>query len=113
MSIQTIVHGKLAAVGATYPDGLPANPSLPATSYKFISMERQRSHAGNMTTRYRLQVDCWATTRAAANTLANSVMTALDLNKTGVLLITAENAADLNEPEIGIERRMLEFFVWE
>lgn len=113
MTIQQIVHSKLASIGATYPDHLPANPTLPSTTYRFISAAPMRSHSGNTLTRHRVQVDCWAKTRAAANTLADSVRGALDLNKTNVELITAENAADLSEPEIGIERRMLEFYVWE
>jgi hypothetical protein len=112
MTVQTEIHSKLAAVGATYPDGLPANPTLPSTSYKFVSEIQHRSHSGNGLQRHRLQVDCWAKTRAAANTLAASVVTALDLVQSGVELITIENAADLNEPETGIERRMLEFYVW-
>src|SRR5512147_1660247 len=113
MSIQTVIHAKLASVGATYPDSLPANPSLPSTSYKFISATPMRSHSGNSLTRYRIQVDCWAKTRAAANTLADSVRAALDLNQSGAKLITFEGASDLSEPEIQIERRMLEFYVWE
>jgi hypothetical protein len=113
MTIQQVIHAKLAAIGATYPDGLPKSPSMPATSYKFISLSPRRSHAGNIASRYRLQVDCWAITRQAANTLADSVRAALDLDRSNVKLITAENAIDLNEPEIGIERRMLEFYVWE
>lgn len=113
MTIQTTIYHKLAAVGATYPDGLPPNPTLPSTSYKFISLDQNRYHGGNSLARYRLQVDCWAKTRGAANTLADSVKAALDLNQTNVKLITTENAVDFNEPESGIERRMLEFYVWE
>jgi hypothetical protein len=112
VTIQTVIHSKLAAVGATYPDGLPANPTLPSTSYKFVSMQQKRHHGGNDLQKHRLQVDCWATTRAAANTLADSVKAALDLNQTNIELIIVENAADMNEPESGIERRMLEFFVY-
>lgn len=112
MTLQTVIHGKLATIGTTYPDGLPDKPSLPATSYKFISMIEGRHHGGADLRRHRLQVDCWAVTRAAANTLADSVLAALDLNQTNIELITAENAADFNEPESGVERRMLEFHVW-
>jgi hypothetical protein len=112
MTIQEEIYKKLAAIGAAYPDQLPANPTLPAISYKFVSARQMRSHSGNGLQRHRLQVDAWATTRAAANTLAASVKAALDLSQSNVELITDENAADFNEPESGIERRMLEFFVW-
>jgi hypothetical protein len=113
MTIQQTIHAKLAAIGATYPDGLPTSPTLPSTSYKFVSAVQMRHHGGNDLQRHRLQVDCWAKTRAAANTLADSVKAALDLSQTNVELITNENAADMAEPEPGIERRMLEFFIWE
>lgn len=112
MTVQTVIHGKLASIGATYPDGLPDKPTLPATSYKFVAAKPMRHHGGADLTRHRLQVDCWAQTRAAANTLADSVISALNLNQTNIELITEENAADFNEPEAGIERRMLEFYVW-
>ena len=113
MTIETAIHTALAAVGATYPNGLPANPTLPSTSYKFISEMQQRSQSGNGLTKRRRQVDCWARTYVAATTLADSVKAALDLNQTTFELITAENAIDLFEPEPGISHRALEFFVWE
>ena len=113
MTVQTTVYHKLAAVTTAYPDSLPANPTLPSVTYKFISLVQSRHHAGNDIARYRLQVDCWAKTRAAANTLADSVKSALDLNQTNIKLITMEQAIDFDEPETGIERRILEFYVWE
>jgi len=113
MTVQKTIYHKLASVGATYPDSLPANPTLPSTTYKFISLNQSRYHGGNSLARYRLQVDCWAKTRGAANTLADSVKSALDLNRTGIELITVEQAIDFNEPESGIERRMLEFYVFD
>ena len=111
--METDVHSALVAVGATYPNGLPPNPTLPSTSYKFISEMQMRSHSMNSLTKRRLQVDCWAKTYVAATTLADSVKAALDLKVSTFKLITAENAADLAEPEAGIYHRMLEFFVWE
>jgi hypothetical protein len=113
MTVQVTIYHKLAAIGTAYPDALPANPTLPSMSYKFISLSQQRHHGGNSLARYRLQVDCWAKTRGAANTLADSVKTALDLNQTGIELITVEQAIDFNDVETGIERRMLEFYVWD
>ena len=113
MTIETDVHTALVAVGATYPVSLPANPTLPSTSYRFISETQMRHQSGNSLTRRRLQVDCWAKTYVAATTLGDNVKAALDLTTTTFKLITAENAADLSDPTAGIYHRMLEFFVWE
>ena len=113
MTIETDVYQALAAVGATYPVSLPANPTLPSTTYRFVSGVQYRSESGNTLTRRRLQVDCWATTYAAACTLGDSAKTALDLKQTTFKLITSENIADLSDPTVGIYHRLLEFFVWE
>lgn len=114
MTMESDIHAALAAVGATYPMGLPANPTLPSTSYRFISEVQMRHQSGNGMKRRRLQVDCWAKTYTAACVLGDSVKAALDLRTSSPFkLITAENAADLNDPEAGICHRMLEFFVWE
>jgi hypothetical protein len=114
MTMESDIHAALASVGATYPGGLPANPPLPSTSYKFISGVPARHHGGNSMVRRRLQVDCWAKTYTAAVTLSYSVISALDLNVTNFELITLENpGTDLPDPEPGIQHKMLEFFVWE
>ena len=114
MTIESDVYQALAAVGAAYPVSLPTNPTLPSTSYRFISETQFRHESGNALRRRRLQVDCWAKTYTAAVTLGDSVKTALDLRVTTPFkLITAENAADLSDPTAGIYHRMLEYFVWE
>jgi hypothetical protein len=114
MTMESDIYTALATVGATYPVSLPANPTLPSTSYRFISETQMRSHKGNNLRKRRLQVDCWAKTYTAACVLGDSVKTALDLRVASPFkLITAENAADLSDPEAGIYHRMLEFFVWE
>ena len=114
MTMESDIYQALASVGATYPGGLPANPTLPSTSYKFISGVQMRHHGGNDLTRRRLQVDCWAKTYTAAVTLSYSVQTALDLLQTNFELITLENpGTDLPDPEPGIQHKMLEFFVWQ
>ena len=113
MTIESDVYQALAAVGATYPVSLPANPTLPSASYRFISQMPERYQGGNTMTKRRLQVDCWAHTYTAACTLADSVKAALDLKVTTFKLITAENVSDLSDPTVGIYHRMLEFFVWE
>ena len=113
MTMESDVYTALVAVTATYPVSLPANPTLPSASYKFISEMQFRHQTGNDLRRRRLQVDCWAKTYTAACVLGDSVKAALDLKVTTFKLITAENAADLSDPEAGIYHRMLEFMVWE
>jgi hypothetical protein len=113
MTIESDVYQALAAVTAAYPVSLPANPTLPSASYRFISETQMHSHSGESLTKRRLQVDCWAHTYVASTTLADSVKSALDLKKTTFKLITAENAVDLSDPTVGIYHRALEFYVWE
>jgi hypothetical protein len=114
MTMETDIYNALVAVSATYPMGLPSNPTLPSVSFRFISETQMRHSSGNNLKRRRLQVDCWAKTYTAACVLGDSVKTALDLKVASPFkLITAENAADLSDPEAGIYHRMLEFFVWE
>ena len=114
MTMESDIYTALASIAAAYPVTLPPNPTLPSVSYKFISEVQMRSHAGNNLRRRRLQVDCWAKTYTAACVLGDSVKTALDLRISAPFkLITAENVADLSDPESGIYHRMLEFFVWE
>jgi hypothetical protein len=112
--MESDVYTALAAVTAAYPVTLPPNPTLPCASYRFISETPFRHMSGNTMKRRRLQVDCWAKTYTAACVLGDSVKAALDLKVASPFrLITAENAADLSDPEAGMFHRMLEFYVWE
>lgn len=113
MTIDTVIYGKLAALGNAYPGNMPQGASYPGMVYQFISETNYPSHAGAGLTRRRLQVACWGKTNAAANTLAASVKSSLAYNQTGVELITPENLMDFKDPESGLYRRIVEFFVWE
>lgn len=114
MSMESDIYTALASIGAAYPVSLPPNPTMPSVSYRFVSGVQMRNQSGNGLRRRRLQVDCWAKTYTAACVLGDSVKTALDLRISAPFkLITAENVADLSDPEAGIYHRMLEFFVWE
>lgn len=113
MTIESVVAGKLAAVGAVYPVTMPPGATLPGMCYQFISEVPMRHHGGADMVRRRLQVACWARTYAAAVTLGDSVRAALDLNQTNIELITAENIADFKDAEAQLYRRIVEFFVWE
>lgn len=113
MTIDTIIYGKLASVGAAYPDSMPQGATIPGMAYQFISERPFPSHSGAGLVRRRLQVSCWGVTRAAANTLAASVQSALAYNQTNIELITPENLVDFKDPESGLYRRIVEFFVWD
>lgn len=112
MTIEAVIAGKLASVGAAYPVTMPEGATLPGMCYQFISEIPFRAHSGEILTRRRLQVACWAKTYAAAVTLGDSVRAALNLNQTNIELITAENISDFKDPESGLYRRIVEFFVY-
>lgn len=113
MTIESVIAGKLAAVGAFYPVTMPTNATLPGGCYQFISEVPYRHHGGEDMVRRRLQVSCWANSYAAAVTLGDSVRAALNLNQTNIELITAENISDFKDAEASKYRRIVEFFVYE
>lgn len=113
MTIEDVIHSKLASVGAVYPLSMPTGATLPGMCYQFISEIPVRHHGGADMVRRRLQVSCWANTYAGAVTLGDQVRAALDLNQSNIELITAENISDFKDPEANKYRRIVEFFVWE
>lgn len=113
MTIEDVIHSKLATVGAVYPLTMPTGATLPGMCYQFISEIPMRHHGGADMVRRRLQVSCWANTYAGAVTLGDQVRAALDLNQSNIELITAENISDFKDPEANKYRRIVEFFVWE
>lgn len=112
MTVDTVIYGKLASIGAAYPGTMPQGATLPGMCYQYISEVNFPSHSGAGLSRRRLQVACWGKTSAAAITLADSVKSALAYNQSGVELITPENLNDFVDPESGNYRRIVEFFVW-
>lgn len=113
MTIDSVIYGKLAALGTVYPDNMPQGAAIPGMAYQFISEVNYPSHSGAGLVRRRLQVACWGTTRAAANTLADSVKSSLAYNKTNIELIEPLNLMDFEDPESKLYRRIVEFYVWE
>lgn len=113
MTIESVIYGKLAAVGAVYPLTMPTGATLPGMCYQFISEINFRHHGGQDMVKRRLQVSCWANTYAAAVTLGDSVCAALNLNQSNIELITTENISDFKDAESQKYRRIIEFFVYE
>jgi hypothetical protein len=112
VTIDTVIYQKLAAIGSTYPDSMPAGATIPGMAYQFISERQFPSQSGPALKRRRLQVSCWGTTKAMSETLADSVRAALDYNKTGIELIAPVDQGDFKDPESGLYRRTIDFFVW-
>lgn len=109
---QEILYNKLDTLGTAYPLVAPANASYPAMVYQKVGELPMRSHSGASLRRHRFQIACWGRTYAEAVTLAESVYAALNLNQTGIELITAENAFEDAEPETGLYRSLVEVYVW-
>jgi len=113
MTIDSVIYDKLATVGAAYPLVAPVGATMPCMVYQFISEQPGRHHGGTDITRRRLQVACWAKTYAAAVTLADSVVAALNLNQTNIELITHEDTNDFEDTESDLKRRIVQFYVWD
>lgn len=113
MTIESVIASKLASVGTFYPMSMPKQgATLPGGCYQFISETQLANHQNKGTTRYRLQVACWARTAAAAVTLKDQVKVALSYNKDQVQLIAPLNGGDFKDPEAELYRKMVEFYVW-
>jgi hypothetical protein len=69
----------LGSTGAIYPDRLPQSHTLPAIVYYTISEVPEHHMTGaSPLTMYRLQLDCYAATRVAADGLAEATRDAAD-----------------------------------
>lgn len=113
MTVETVLIALLEENDITvYPDNVPEKGSLPAVVFQRISTPQIRTHSGVAMSYPRIQLSCWATTREAANTLAESVKALVDLNQENFKLAVKESEFDTNEIEQSLFRRILEFFIW-
>jgi len=79
-----VIFGRLTAHAGTsaligsrcYPDLMPQNPTLPAVVYSEISNPRISEGSLDLF-RVRMQIDCWASSRAGANALRAQARSAL------------------------------------
>jgi hypothetical protein len=82
MSLEAGLVGFLAAVlpGLTvYPKQLPANPSLPASTYFIVDTQPEHSHSGPVDpVERRVQIDAYARDHASLLELAGALRGALD-----------------------------------
>ena len=87
MSYQSDIHNALsnaaaitAIVGSRiFADVADGSTTAPYLVFQFISTDSQNTHDGSRDVEFPLiQINCWATGKAAAITLANAVAAALD-----------------------------------
>lgn len=95
-----------------YSLSVPTNGTYPCIVYQRISSFTFRSHSKNELERPRFQVTCWANKYSDAKSLAESVKTALDLNRVNFELATKENEIDNKETETGLYSKVLDFFIY-
>ena len=77
----TLADGTVSGLVSTrmYSDTLPQNATLPAIRYAVVDATPNEHLSGIVgVSRARIQIDCYANTRAAANALADGVRLALE-----------------------------------
>ena len=105
-----------ALVGRVYPMGsLPQAGALPAMTYLRVSNPPEYSHDGrSKLTRPRYQLDLWAETTAALESLNAEVLAALAHwgQAFGQSAIIEEAGADGYEPETKLYRSRIDVILW-
>jgi len=91
-----------------YPLRLPANPTLPAATYRLISSPRVLTQQGAKMTRPRYRWDCWALVYDDAVALAVAIAKASGTSFNGWV----DEEMDHQEEETGLFRRRLETLAW-
>jgi len=113
-TVQETITSLLTNAGLTvYPLSVPASSgSYPNVVYQMITNQQIRSHVGIEMERPRMQLSCHAKKFSECVATAQTVKTAMDLNRTNFKLATKENEFDARDVESGIYRIVLEYFVW-
>lgn len=108
------VYTALSALagGRVYPDILPQNVTLPAITFFRVSGRHEVSMGGSSgLDNLRVQVDCWASSRSDADTLAESVRTAM-FAATTFSVGGVDGPMDTYEDDTLIYRTSMDFSVW-
>jgi hypothetical protein len=96
--------------GRCYPMQRPQNAAVPVIVYLVVSDEPQNTLCGTGTLfNARVQIDAWATTYAAARTLADQIAAAMAVSAMPNVLISRRPEPDEAED---IKRWVLEFSIW-
>ena len=114
-SIKTALNPIVAIGGpgaARISVGMLAQPiTLPAITFFRVDTVFEYAHDGDSELIHpRYQISCWATTSAAAVSLARAVQTAMDSWAGGTALPAGQS--DLSDPETGIHQVAIDFVLW-
>jgi len=107
-----------SAGGRVYPVAVPQNPTYPLMLYRRASSGREHTLRGAVSmARPAMEVNCYAESYAAAKTLANEILAAIDgktFALTGISLksILVVDEEDLYDPDIEKFVTRLAFSVW-
>jgi hypothetical protein len=107
-----LVAAATAAAGRVYPMERPENSALPAIVYQRVSTTPDVTLAGDSgLDAVRLQVACWASTYAAAKSLAAAARTAI----TGSASLKAITEMELDDRDEDTReyRVILDFRIWQ
>jgi len=114
--LKTSVYAPASLGGRVYPMGnLPQAATYPALTYLRVSNPPEYSHDGRGSLVHpRYQLDCWAETSAAVETLNAQVLTALShwAQLFGQPAIVEEAGADGYEPETKLYRSRIDVILW-
>jgi hypothetical protein len=104
-ALKSLVNNKV------YPIVIPQKATMPAVVYNRIATNAQNVLAGGATIdQIRFQVDTYATTFAAARTLAAQVRLAME---GAIFKATLQSELDFFEDEINYYRISQDYYVWE
>jgi len=112
--IEDTIVAMLDSAGITnYPLVPPHDAPTPCVVYQKISMMDMRSHEGYVAERGRWQFSCYAYTYPESKDLAETVKALFDLNQIDFELATREGEIDTPDPDTGLFRKILDFFIWK
>lgn len=110
-TIQEQLVAYLAPITALHPMVAPQGSALPYATYQRVASPVTNVLSGAPPIENtRLQVDVWASTYQAAQTLARSITTAMQAWAVQNVLL---NSYDLYEQDVKVYRVLLEFSIWQ
>jgi hypothetical protein len=115
MSIETTVVTLLQTTGRkVYPMFAPAGAPVddPYIVWQKISSTPIRTHGGNAMKRSRFQFSIWSKNYSDLPSVSDEISAVFDLNQAQFELSTLEGEIDASDPEPGLFRRILDFFIW-
>jgi len=80
--------------------------------YKLISTTPIRTQTATVFEQNRVELDCWGDTLAKSRTLAQTMKTTLDLNKTNFTISYLINDFTVKDAETGLFNTILDFYIW-